>query len=176
MKLEKIVTLANQKVRLLFLAMERSLRATGCDLPIWVIPYDTNLFDLPENATWWELPNVRKLLADNRAHPMITKYQCFTTENYQFVDTDVIFLRNPQQVLADHHGFITSCGYWREPAETCTPTLPKPAIGLIAYKHFRPLILVPFASFLDINSIHPTLWPEIRLPHIQAASAKDANF
>lgn len=122
MRLEKIITLANQNVRLLFLAMERSLRSAGCGLPIWVIPYDKNLFDLPANATWWELPDVRKLLADNRAHPMMAKYQCFTTENYQFVDTDVIFLRNPQQVLADHHGFITSCGYWRDPLETCSPS------------------------------------------------------
>jgi hypothetical protein len=38
MKIDKIISMANQKVRLRFLAMERSLRATGCQLPLWVIP------------------------------------------------------------------------------------------------------------------------------------------
>jgi hypothetical protein len=47
MKIEKIITLANNKVRLRFLAMERSLRATGCQLPLLVIPYDDKLFELP---------------------------------------------------------------------------------------------------------------------------------
>ena len=120
MNLEKIITLANQQVQLRFLALERSLRATGCDLPLWVIPYDDSRFDLPANATWWELPEVRKLLTDARAHPMMAKYQCFTTGNYQFVDSDVIFLRNPAAVLADHDCFITSCGHWGRPEHTYT--------------------------------------------------------
>ena len=33
--------------------MERSLRAVGCDLPLLVIPYDEDLFELPPNAEWW---------------------------------------------------------------------------------------------------------------------------
>jgi hypothetical protein len=120
MRLEKIITLANQKVRLRFLAMERSLRAAGCNLPLWVIPYDNHRFDLPANATWWELPEVRNLLTEHRAHPMTAKYQCFTTANYQFVDSDVIFLRNPEDVLAQQTGFITSCGHWGSPDHTVT--------------------------------------------------------
>jgi hypothetical protein len=122
MKLEKIITLANANVRLRFLAMERSLRATGCNLPLWVIPYDGTRFDLPANAIWWEIPEIKGLLAANRSHPMMAKYQCFTTENYQYVDSDVIFLRNPETVLAEHDGFITSCGHWGNPDHTYTET------------------------------------------------------
>ena len=120
MKLEKIITLANRKVRLQFSAMERSLRATGCDLPLWVIPYDDQRFDLPANAIWWELPEVRSLLTEYRAHRMTAKYQCFTTGNYQYVDSDVVFLRNPEAVLAQQVGFITSCGHWGNPGHTYT--------------------------------------------------------
>jgi hypothetical protein len=120
MRLEKIITLANRKVMLQFLAMERSLRATGCDLPLWVIPYDDQCFDLPDNAIWWELPEVRSLLTEYRAHPMSAKYQCFTTGNYQYVDSDIVFLRNPEQVLAQQEGFITSCGHWGNPGHTYT--------------------------------------------------------
>ncbi len=52
MKLDCVVTLANRAVRLRFLGMERSLRATGCDLPLKVIPYDDARFDLPGRAEW----------------------------------------------------------------------------------------------------------------------------
>ena len=120
MKLEKIITMANQNARLRFLAMERSLRSTGCDLPLWVIPYDQTRFDLPANATWWEVPDLRKFLLDKRAIKMMAKYQCLTTENYQYADSDVIFLRNPAVVLADEDGFITSCGHWGSPKTTYT--------------------------------------------------------
>ena len=129
MKLEKIVTLANQQVRLQFLAMERSLRATGCDLPLWVIPYDQARFDLPANAIWWEIPEVRNLLGEYRSHPMMAKYQCFTTGSYQYVDSDVIFLRNPAEVLAPEEGFITSCGHWGNPHHTYT------SVSLDVLKH-----------------------------------------
>jgi hypothetical protein len=120
MRLEKIITLANRKVMLQFSAMERSLRATGCNLPLWVIPYDDQRFDLPANAIWWDMPEVRSLLAEYQAHPMCAKYQCFTTGNYQYVDSDVIFLRNPEPVLAQQEGFVTSCGHWGNPGHTYT--------------------------------------------------------
>jgi hypothetical protein len=122
MKLEKVITLANQNVMVQFSAMERSLRATGCTLPLWVIPYDNRRFDLPANAIWWELPEVRSLLTEYGAHPMTAKYQCFTTGNFQYVDSDVIFLRNPEEVLAEQEGFITSCGHWGNPDHTYTET------------------------------------------------------
>jgi hypothetical protein len=120
MELEKVITLANEKVKLPFLAMERSLRATGCDLPLWVMPYDNTRFDLPPNAAWWEVPEVQQLLQEHHSHPMMTKYQCLTTANYQYVDTDVIFLRNPAEILASQEGFITSCSHWGNPEHTYT--------------------------------------------------------
>ena len=120
MKLEKIVTLANAPVRLRFLGMERSLRASGCDLPLLVIPYDERRFELPPNATWWTTP-VRDWLRQECAHPTMAKYQCLTTGNFQFVDSDVIFLTDPAKTLAGAEGFITSCGHWRNPDHTITP-------------------------------------------------------
>lgn len=112
--------MANQNVRLRFLAMERSLRATGCQLPLWVIPYEENLFELPEGSTWREIPEITDWLKAEQSLPVRRKYQCLTEGNYQFVDADVCFLRNPEIVLDPHSGFITSCGHWRNPAGTCT--------------------------------------------------------
>lgn len=120
MKIDKIISLANQKVRLRFLAMERSLRATGCQLPLLVIPYDDNLFDLPEGSTWWEVPEITDWLENEKAHPMMRKYQCLTISKYQYVDADVCFLRNPEDILEPHSGFITSCGHWHNPEHTYT--------------------------------------------------------
>ena len=120
MKIDKIISMANRKVRLRFLAMERSLRATGCELPIWVIPYDDNLFELPEGSTWWEIPEIRNWLKAEQAHPMMGKYQCLTIGNYQFVDSDICFLRNPEKVLESHSGFVASCGHWHNPGHICT--------------------------------------------------------
>jgi len=120
MKLEKIITLANKNVKLRFLAMERSLRASGCNLPLWVIPYNNDKFELPENATWWEIPELTSWLDKNNAHRMMRKYQCMLTTNYQFVDTDIIFLLNPEIILLPYQGFVTSCGHWRNTAGTTT--------------------------------------------------------
>lgn len=120
MKLEKIITMANRKVRIEFLAMERSLRATGCDLPIWVIPYNDDTFELPKGSKWWTIPEVHNWLSLNNAMPKLRKYQCFLTQNYQFVDADVCFLKNPAQVLSPYEGFITSCLHWNNPEGTYT--------------------------------------------------------
>ena len=46
--------MASKAVRLDFIAMERSLRATGCDVPIKIIPFDSSRFELPENSSWLE--------------------------------------------------------------------------------------------------------------------------
>lgn len=120
MNLECIVSLANRAVRLRFAAMERSLRATGCDLPLKVIPYDESRFDLPPNAGWWEEPELIDWLQRWRAHPMMRKYQCLLAANYQFVDADVCFLRDPAKVLQPHAGFVASCGHWHNPDQTVT--------------------------------------------------------
>jgi lipopolysaccharide biosynthesis glycosyltransferase len=106
-------------VRLRLLALERSLRATGCDLPLLVIPFDERRFDLPANATWWTT-GMRDWLVKERTHAMMFKYQCLNTSHYQYVDSDVIFLRNPEKVLAAEEGFITSCSHWHNFQETVT--------------------------------------------------------
>jgi hypothetical protein len=120
MKLEKIISLANKNSEIRFLAMVRSLRDVGCNLPVWVIPYDNNKFDLPDNCTWWEMDEVILWLEENNAHKMMRKYQCLLTENYQYVDSDIVFLKNPETTLEDRSGFITSDGHWRNPVHTHT--------------------------------------------------------
>jgi hypothetical protein len=120
MQLDKIITLANKKVYHRFIAMERSLRATGCSLPVWVIPYDDNLFELPDNCFWVEAPNLMAWLKKHNSMGMYRKYYCLMQANYQYVDSDVVFLRNPQEVLQSHEGFITSCGHWHNPGQTYT--------------------------------------------------------
>ena len=72
MKIERAYTMANKKVRLQFLAMERSLRSTGFDLPLVVFPYDENTFDLPKNSEWLHTP-LHQWLTSKKAHPMVSK-------------------------------------------------------------------------------------------------------
>ena len=120
MKLDCIITLASPEVRLRFLAMERSLRATGCQLPLRVIPYNEGRFDLPENAEWWLDTELAAWLERWHCHPAKRKYQCLTIPNHHFVDADVIFLTNPEITLATVSGFITSCGHWKNPSHTLT--------------------------------------------------------
>jgi hypothetical protein len=122
MILDKIITLtgADDWNRLRFLAMERSLRDTGSQLPVWVIPYDEGRFDLPQNCHWWDDKKLSGFLAAHGAHNLLRKYQSLTVSNYHFVDTDVIFLKNPEKVLTGCLGFITSCGHWHNPPTTYT--------------------------------------------------------
>lgn len=120
MELDKIITLANEPFRLRFVALERSLRATGCDLPLWVIPYDNRRFELPKNSSWWTIDPICQWLESEKSDPITRKYQCLTVANYQFVDADVVFLRNPREVLARAEGFITSCCHWSNPNHTFT--------------------------------------------------------
>jgi len=124
MTLAKIISMANVTTRLRFLAMERSLRATGCQLPLWVIPYDDRRFDLPQGSSWWEVDDIVRWLEVEAPHQhakrVMRKYQCLTEANYQFVDADVIWLRNPEEVLSAVKGFVTSCGHWHNPSHTTT--------------------------------------------------------
>lgn len=120
MKLEKIVTFANTNVRLRFLAMERSLRATGCTLPLLVIPYDENLFDLPPNSTWVQADQLFTWLDEKTGAKIFRKYAALLQQNYQYVDSDVIFLNDPSAALSAVHGFITSCGHWHNTEYTYT--------------------------------------------------------
>lgn len=51
---------------------------------------------------------------------MMRKYQCLTEKNYQFVDSDVVFLSDPSKVLFQTQGFVASCGHWNNPGHTYT--------------------------------------------------------
>jgi len=112
MQLEKLITFSGANHQLRFTLMERSLRAVGCSLPIHVIPYDDARFDLPKNAQWWLNEEIARWVESESANPKKRKYQCLITNNYQYVDTDVLFLRNPEEVLSSISGFITSCNHW----------------------------------------------------------------
>ena len=125
MVLEKIITQASPPVKLPFLAMVRSLRASGCNLPVWVIPYDDSRFDLPSGCSWWENQTFSDWLSSQtrpgHSSSVMRKYQCLLEGGYIFVDSDVVFLRNPADVLRDQSGFVTSCLHWSNPAHTYTP-------------------------------------------------------
>lgn len=114
MELNYIYTLANEKVRLQFSAMERSLRATGCQLPLRVMPYGGERFELPRLATWWTTP-LQEWLHKKGSHPMTAKYQCLTQANYFYTDVDIVFLRNPIPALAPFEGFVAADTEWNKP-------------------------------------------------------------
>ncbi|MGE9296156.1 MAG: hypothetical protein ACQKBV_07725 [Puniceicoccales bacterium] len=120
MELNQIITLASKSVEPLFHMMERSLRATGCDLPLRVIPFSESRFDLPENSEWWEVPEFLNWIDHAGSRPVMRKYQVLLASNFHFVDTDVIFLRDPREVLAKHSGWINSCSHWQKPGDTLT--------------------------------------------------------
>jgi hypothetical protein len=117
MILERIVGIANKNVEAEFLAMERSLRKTGCDVPLDVIPYDDNLFSLPANAKWWDEPVkwVKKNFPNEVKHPFQYRIYLLSCTNFQVADSDVIFLRNPVEVLAPYDDLVTACHQWSRP-------------------------------------------------------------
>ena len=119
MKIECAYTMANKKVRLQFLAMERSLRATGFDLPFRVFPYDQNMFDLPKGSEWLSTP-LHQWLTEKKAHPMCCKYYCLTQSSYFFTDTDIVFLRDPTETLSELEGLVVADTEWNKPRYTFT--------------------------------------------------------
>lgn len=120
MKIDKIITLGNERVKIPLLAMIRSLRAVGCELPVWVIPYDENTFDLPDGCQWWRNDELYDWLKQQGGRPVMRKYQTLLADNYQFVDSDVIFIRDPAPVLAPYEGWVASCCHWSNPEHTYT--------------------------------------------------------
>jgi hypothetical protein len=119
MKIERAYSMANKKVRIQFLAMERSLRATGFDLPIYVFPYDQNTFDLPKGSEWLLTP-LHQWLTEKKAHPMCCKYYCLLQRSYFFTDTDIVFLRDPTETLSELEGFVVADTEWNKPRYTFT--------------------------------------------------------
>jgi hypothetical protein len=86
--------MANAKVRLDFLAMYRSLRATGCDLPVRVIPYDDSRFDLPMGAEWLEDREFFAFLKEHKAVNMCRKILALTQRNSAYFDSDIVHIRS----------------------------------------------------------------------------------
>ena len=121
MELKSIITMANRKVLTQFNLMERSLRSTGCKLPLGVIPYNNQLFELPDNAYWMHNTELFQWLERSNAYSMCRKYACLLEENYLHVDTDIMFLRDPSIPLEKSDGFISFCGHWNNPNQTVSP-------------------------------------------------------
>lgn len=122
MELKRIISLANTKVRLQFLAMERSLRATGCDLPLLVIPYDDTRFPLPVNAQWIADDELFALVAETGAVKLCRKYLALTLDHSAYFDADIIHLRDPGTWLVPlpDHGFVVADTEWNKARWTFT--------------------------------------------------------
>ncbi|HEU4678140.1 MAG TPA: hypothetical protein VFS35_01385 [Terrimicrobiaceae bacterium] len=112
--------MASRGVRIQFLAFERSLRAVGCDLPLLVIPYNDELFDLPPNAKWWEKAEFTSWLKKSQAHPTMAKYVCLTEANYAYFDTDICFIEDCRPTLAQQTGFVVADTELMKYGETAT--------------------------------------------------------
>lgn len=122
MKVDRIITMASEKVRLEFTAMERSLRATGCHLPLLVIPFDESRFPLPENAEWLTDDELFHSLSALDAVPVSRKYAALLQRNCAYFDSDIIHLRNPQEWLTDapSNAFVVADTEWNKAKWTFT--------------------------------------------------------
>jgi hypothetical protein len=131
MNLEKIITHCGASHKLRLLLMSRSLRALGCDLPLLVIPFGSDTFDLPKNASWWIDQEIAAWIKAENINPRKQKFQCLTTGNYQFVDTDIFFLRNPEKVLAAHSGFVANCQEWKSTQDATSRVATKDSVPIL---------------------------------------------
>ena len=52
---------------------------------------------------------------------LLRKYLTLLTKDYQFVDSDVVFLRNPVSALEPFEGFVVYCTEWNKPGRTYRP-------------------------------------------------------
>lgn len=121
MNVQKVITLASRKVKLAFNVFERSLRRAGCDLPLLVIPYGDDLFELPSNSEWWDSPGFASWLRAHKAHPMMAKYRCLTEANYVYFDTDICVVDDFRPVLSHHRNFVVADTEWNKPGWSTSP-------------------------------------------------------
>lgn len=121
MDIERIITMASRGVRIQFLAFERSLRAVGCDLPLLVIPYSDDLFDLPPNAEWWHKEEFTSWLKQSHTHPAMAKYVCLTEANYAYFDTDICLIDDCRTTLAQQTEFVVADTELVKYGEASTP-------------------------------------------------------
>ena len=98
-KINRIITMASPAVRLEFLVMERTLRATGCDLPLYVIPYRDESFELPENAQWLRDEELFAHISKHQSARPCRKFLALMQADAAFFDADIIHLRDPRTEL-----------------------------------------------------------------------------
>ncbi|QDV66366.1 hypothetical protein Poly24_00500 [Rosistilla carotiformis] len=116
MVIDKIITLANERVRLQLNVLIRSLRNVGCDLPVWVIPYDDRTtFQLPEGCQWWANEELYQWIGRHGLSGNHRQFQTLTTSNFQYADVDIVFLADPRGVLESHTGLVTADTEWSKP-------------------------------------------------------------
>ena len=120
MKVDRIITMTSRKVRLNFLAFERSVRAVGCDLPILAIPYANDRFDLPKNSEWWHHEDLSAWLSKCNAHPSMAKYACLTEANFVYFDSDICLLEDFRKTIEPLSGFVVADTEPAKPGWTCT--------------------------------------------------------
>ena len=120
--MDKIVTLANRAVELQLRVFIRSLRSTGCDLPVHVIPYGVKDFDLPGGCQWLEETQIESVLAQQKAHPLYAKYAALVQRDCAYFDTDIVVLQNPSSWLesAPSDSFVVADTEWAKNRWTFT--------------------------------------------------------
>ena len=121
MTIERIITMASRKVALQMRVMVRSLRNVNCNLPVYVIPYADADFDLPAGCEWLTDHEIFEWLDRQGSTRLLRKYLTVLTKDYQFVDADVVFLRNPVSALEPFEGFVVYCNEWNKPGRTYKP-------------------------------------------------------
>jgi hypothetical protein len=94
MTIDRVITMASPAVALEFAVMERSLRATGCDLPLEVIPFTDERFDLPPNAAWLIDEDLFAAVERSRVNRPCRKFAAFFRPNAVFFDADIVHLRD----------------------------------------------------------------------------------
>jgi hypothetical protein len=121
MRIDRIITMASRNVALQMRVMVRSLRSVNCDLPVYVIPYRDQDFDLPAGCQWLADEEIFGWLDQMGSTRLLRKYLTLLTKDYQFVDSDIVFLRNPVSALEPYEGFVVYCTEWNKPGKTYRP-------------------------------------------------------
>ena len=101
MTVSRIIVLANKRVELQLRVLVRSLRSSGCHLPIFVIPFGRKDFQPPNDCEWIEDSKLLAFLQRERAHPLYWKYEVLLQRECAYFDTDIVVLRNPEEWLSE---------------------------------------------------------------------------
>ena len=96
--------------------MERTLRATGCDLPLYVIPYRDESFELPENAQWLRDEELFAHISKHQSARPCRKFLALMQADAAFFDADIIHFRDPRTELGslDANVFAVADTEWNK--------------------------------------------------------------